>query len=70
MVPDGGIATIRKWTGAPVANARSVVGVSAEDTCLDLCHEAAVVVADTVPYHVVAHLGRQFTGGVRNWGRL
>ena len=95
VVPDGGVAAVGERAGAPVADARGVVGVPAEDPCLDpariitsiatdfphhqrekqklnrgerrgnlrrkavLCHEAAVVVADAVPYHVVAHLRRR-----------
>lgn len=57
MIPDGSIATVGKRAGAPVADARRVVGVAAEYPCRDLGHEAAVVVADAVPYHVVAHFG-------------
>lgn len=56
MVPDGGVAAVGERAGAPVAYAGGVVGVPAEYPRLDLGHEAAVVVADAVPYHVVAHL--------------
>jgi hypothetical protein len=57
MIPDGGITTVGKRAGAPVAYARRVVGIPAEYPCRNLGHEAAVVVADAVPYHVVAHFG-------------
>lgn len=56
MVPDGGVAAVGERAGAPVAYARGVVGIAAKYPRRDLCHEAAVVVADAVPYHVVAHL--------------
>lgn len=61
MVTDCGVAAVGEWAGAPVADARRVVGVAAEYPCRDLCHEAAVIVADAVPYHVVAHLGCRFS---------
>lgn len=33
MIPDGGIATVGKRAGAPVADARRVVGIPAEYPC-------------------------------------
>lgn len=62
MIPDGGIAAVGKRAGAPVADARRVVGVATEDPRCDLGHEAAVVVADAVPYHVVTHFGLRRSG--------
>lgn len=62
MIPDGGVATVGKRAGAPVADARHIVGIPAEYPCRDLGHEAAVVVADAVPYHVVAHFGHRYSG--------
>jgi hypothetical protein len=35
MIPDGSIATVGKRAGAPVADARRVVGVAAEYPCRD-----------------------------------
>lgn len=59
MILDGGVAAVGEGTGAPVADARHVVGIPAEDARLDLGHEAAVAVADAVPHHIVAHLRRR-----------
>jgi len=64
MIPDGGITTVGKRAGAPVAYARSVVGIPAKYPCRNLSHEAAVVVPDAVPYHVVAHFGSRYSAGL------
>jgi hypothetical protein len=69
MVPDGGVAAVGERAGAPVAYSGGVVRVPAEYPRRDLGHEAAVVVPDAVPYHVVAHLGRRRRRGLPSFLR-
>jgi hypothetical protein len=42
VIPDGGVATVGQRAGAPVANARRVVGISAENPGRDPKKQAAV----------------------------